>query len=221
MSERTIVKKTDHAVLYSDGTLLLKMVRLSHPHVFHMNEMRDPKTGSVNKSYSISALLPKETHEDAIKLCRQVIKKILADANKGENIAGDRKFLRDGDPRDEDDAGKPEQVGCFVVSARENKKRPITLSNKKDAATGKPKRLVPDVSDDEDMIYGGCWGDVLIRPWFQNHTTYGKRVNANLVAVQFRKHDEPFGTGRIKEQDIDETFEAEDEDYLDEDASDL
>jgi hypothetical protein len=221
MAERTIVKKVDNAVWYSDGTLHLKMVRLSYPHVFHMNEMRDPKTGQVNKSYSVAALLPKETHDAAVKLCKQFIKKVLEENNRGENIPADRKFLRDGDPKDEDDVGKSENAGCFVVTARESKKRPITLSNKKDPATGKAKRLVPDVPEDEDMIYGGCWGDVLIRPWWQSHQAYGKRVNANLVAVQFRKHDEPFGTGRIKDTDIDETFESEEEDYMDNDSDDL
>ena len=60
------------------------------------------------------------------------------------------------------------------------------------------------------MIYGGCWVNILVRPWFQNNK-YGKRVNAGVVAVQFRKDDEPFGSGRISDDEIDEAFVPDEE----------
>lgn len=56
-----------------------------------------------------------------------------------------------------------------------------------------------------DMVYGGCWAHILIRPWYQDGKKvgagYGKRVNAGLVGVQFIRDDEPFGEGRIDDTD--------------------
>jgi hypothetical protein len=214
--DRKPVETVANAVRYSDGTILLKNVRASYPHVLipQENENDDGKT---TKSYSIKALLPKETHEEAKKLLVRVVNQILKDNNKGGKIPSDKKFIRDGDPKDDDDVAKPDEVGCWVVSARESK-RPAALSNKRDPETKKAKRLDPNDVDDVDLIYGGCYVNILIRPWWQSNK-YGKRVNAGLSAVQFRGHGEAFGTGRIRDEDVDETFEEglEDDDADDED----
>jgi hypothetical protein len=46
--------------------------------------------------------------------------------------------------------------------------------------------------------------NVLIRPWTQNHPKYGKRVNANLLAIQLVRDDARFsGTER---PDVDDVF---------------
>lgn len=220
--KRTVVESVPNAVRYSDGTILLKMVRASYPHLLVAQE-NENDDGKVTKTFSIKALLPKETHGEAKSLLVKVVKQILKDNNKGANIPSDKKFIRDGDPKDEDDVGKPDEVGCWVVSARETK-RPITISNKKDPKTGKARRLDPEDQDDVDMIYGGCWVNVLIRPWWQSNK-YGKRVNAGLSVVQFKKNDEPFGTGRIRDEDVDDMLEDEledaDTDETEDDDSDL
>lgn len=216
MSEaRTIVKEVPNAVVYSDGTILLKNVRISYPAVFKMKEQTDPKTGKVSKAYSCTGLLPKKTHEAAKKLLQAEMTAILKANNKGEKLASDRKFLKDGDPKDEDDVGKPENAGMWIVSSREATKRPSTLSNKKDLKTGKAKRLDPEKPEDVEVIYGGCWGNMLIRLWWQNNA-YGKRINAGIVAVQRVRtppgcDDTPFGAGRISDDDLDETFETEED----------
>ena len=208
-SKRTPVETVENAILYSDGTILVKNVRLSYPHVLLAKENKNDD-GTVTKGFSCTGLLPKTTHDEAKKLIAKAIARMLKESNKGEKIPANKKFLRDGDPKDEDDVGKPEEAGMWVLSARESK-RPRVLSNKRDPATGKARRLSPDVQADLDKIYGGCWGNMLIRPWFQNNK-YGKRVNAGLSVVQFKKDDEPFGSGRIGEDDVDETFDGELED---------
>lgn len=203
---RTIVEEVANAVRYSDGTILLKNVRCSYPHILTPQENKDD-SGNSTYSYSIVGLMPKATHDEAKKMCVRAINAILKESNKGEKIPSNKKFLRDGDPKDDDDVGKPEEAGMWVVSTRESK-RPIALSNKKDPETGKLRRLKATNPGDSDVIFGGCWVNILIRPWFQNNK-YGKRVNAGLSVVQFRKKDEPFGTGRIREEDIDDTFGEE------------
>jgi hypothetical protein len=124
---------------------------------------------------------------------------------KLKGLPADKKCLRNGD-----DSGKPEDEGYYTVSASELR-RPVVRGNFRDKKTGKAVVLKPGV--DDEVIYGGCWGNVLVRPWYMNNK-FGKRVNANLIAVQFLKDDEAYGQGRIGEDDIDETFDefADDDD---------
>lgn len=206
-----VVETVENASRYSDGLILLKNVRASYPHVLKPAKFKgsDPDAPG---SYSIKVLLPKATHEEARKLLQRAITRILKESNKGEAIGRDRRFLQDGDPS-EGDIGNPEERGCWVVSARESK-RPIVIDNRKDPRTGKPRRLDPNDDRDVERIYGGCFVNVMIRPWFQNNA-YGKRVNAGLSVVQFVRDGEPFGTGRISDDVVDSRFEVEDEGEVD------
>lgn len=200
--KRTPVKRGENFVYYSDGSLLLKNVRASYPNVFKARES-EAEDGTKTSAYSITGLMPKDTHRDAKNMCVEIINKMLAE-NKIKAVAADRKFIKDGDT-----LAKDECEGQWVVSARETKNRPSVRSNKKDPETGKAKRLDPE--RDSNVIYGGCYVNILIRPWFQNNK-FGKRVNASLVAVQFLRDGEAFGSGRIREEDVDDTFEAEEDD---------
>jgi len=193
---RTIVKKVDHAALYSDGTILIQGVRASYPHVFAPYKGDNDTTG--NGKYGIVALMPKGAEYRAAKdLIRDRINELMRE-NKVEALKADNKFLRDGDQ-----AAKAEYAGMFTINASEVR-RPAVRGNKRDPKTGKPVVLVP--GKDDDVIYAGAWVNVLIRPWFQNNQ-YGKKVNAGLAAVQFVRDDEAFGQGRISDDAIDSTFD--------------
>lgn len=208
-----IVEEVPNAVRYDDGTIMLKNVRASYPHVLKAQPTKNDKGEITGYSYSIKVLLLKATHEEAKKMLVREINRILKESNKGEKIPADKKFLRDGDPRDPDeDVGKPEEAGCWTVSARESK-RPIVIDSRKDPKTGVPRRLDPNSEQDMERIYGGCYVNVMIRPWFQNNTN-GKRVNAGLSVVQFKRDGEAFGSGRISDDTVDKRFasEVEDED---------
>ena len=222
--QRTIVKEVENARLYSDGSIFIKNVRLSYPWLFKMSPARKNKDGSMTKpSYGAVFLMPKDTHPEAKKLLVRVIKDILKENNKGVNIPAERKFLRDGDPKVDEDGdaepGKPEEAGMWKISTRESK-RPILLSNKKDPKTGKARRLSPESPADCDMIYGGCWVNALIRPWWQsNEGGYGLRVNCGVSMVQFKRDDTPFGAGRLSDEVVDQIVDGEVEDG-EEDADD-
>jgi ssDNA-binding protein len=204
------VEEVANAVRYDDGTIMLKNVRASYPHVLKAQPNKNEKGEITGYSYSIKVLLPKDTHVEAKKLVQREIMKILKENNRGEKIPTKLRFLRDGDPADEDDVGKPEEAGCWTVSARESK-RPVVIDNRKDPKTGQPRRLNPDNPEDNERIYGGCYVNVMIRPWWQSNVN-GKRVNAGLSVVQFRKDGEPFGSGRITDDVVDSRFSSELED---------
>lgn len=186
---KTIVKQVANAKLFDDGTILIENVRCSYPHL----DKPYAKAGKDGKmpepAYSCTGLMPKDTHKEAMLLIRDEIRRILAE-NKLKDIAADRKFLRDGDL-----TAKPTDAGMWIVAARE--KTPPILRDENN-------RNVEQVNAGR-KFYGGCWISVLIRPWFQSNE-WGKRVNANLLAVQFRKDGEAFGEGRITEDDVDDVF---------------
>lgn len=198
---RTVVKQVDKAVLYSDGTILVKEVRASYPHIGSPYKGENSDKGK----YGIVALIPKgKAYSSATILVRDEINGILK-ANKIPALKAENKFLRDGNL-----AGKVEYEGMFTINASEVR-RPAARDRVRDSKTGKP-RIIPAEEADE-KIYAGCWVNVLIRPWWQNNK-FGKKVNAGLVAIQFVRDDEAFGQGRISEDDVDETFDE----FADEDS---
>jgi hypothetical protein len=177
------------AVLYSDGTILVNDIRFSYPNLGKPFEGTDDN-GQKKSRYGLKGMMPKATHKPAMRLMKKHMEKMMAD-NKTSDLASDRKYLRNGD-----DLGKPEMKGMFVFSASED-----TQPSLRDAAA---QKIGSDVA--QKLFYGGCWGNALIRPWWQNHAKYGKRVNAGIAAAQFVRDDEPFGEGRVTEDDVDNTF---------------
>lgn len=186
------------AILYADGTIFVEWVRFSYPHL----DRPWKKDGDQGKpKYSVTAMLPKDTHEAAYDLIQERIEQLLKE-NKVKKLKSDKIFLRDGD-----DGDLEEYEGHWTVSAREERRPPL-----------RDRRNEPvDPEDAAEVFRPGYWGAVLIRPWFQNND-WGKRANAGLSSVQFLMKDEEFGgEGRLKEEDIDDTFRKYDDDDDDDD----
>lgn len=212
-SQRTIVKEGPNFKQYSDGTFLFMGVRFSYPHAFVPVEgKKDDGTPTGKKDYSIKGLLPKRTHVAAknafVAMMEELLQENKGKFKKGERVMlpAERKCFKDGDK-----SGKEADVDHWTVNAREQKRPSVR------GPDAQPLTL-----DDAEKVYGGCWGNILVRPWFQDHTDYGKRINSNFVACQVTKGldaagnprpgAEPFGEGRLSEEEIDNTFEAVDED---------
>lgn len=196
------------AILYSDGTILVNGIRASYPHFGKAYEAVNDD-GKKSDKWSLKGMMPKATHKPAMRLMKKHMEQMMQD-NKVSDLASDRKYLRNGD-----DLGKEEMKGHFVFSASETS--PPKL---RDAMA----RKVPNDATADAMFYGGCWVNALIRPWWQNHPKYGKRVNSGLSAVQFVRDDEPFGEGRIGDEEVDETFApvaGADSGFDDDDLDDL
>lgn len=167
--------------LYEGGIIKILNVRASYPHLdkpYAGDDGGEPK-------YSILGLADKATHEDVKKACLEVIDE-LKKANKNAKVAKDKLFIKNGD-----DSDKEECEGMWTISARENK-RPKVRDGNGDLL---------EVDEIADVIYPGCYVDIIIRPWFQDNS-YGKRINANLLSVKFRADGEQFGEGRVDDDEL-------------------
>jgi hypothetical protein len=203
--ERTVIKRVKNAVLYSDGTIRLENVRASYPHLLEPYAGEDEDGKKQEPAYSIVGLMPKATHSAAKEICKARIEEMLRE-QKVKAIPADKKFIRDGDL-----AAKAEFEGMFSISARERRAPALRVPSKQKVQKGTTVSIGGRERKAEEVFYGGCWVNILIRPWWQNNK-FGKRVNAGLVAVQFVKDDEAFGEGRITEDQIDDSFETLEED---------
>lgn len=187
--KRVIVKRVKNAVLFSDGTIRVDNVRASHPHLDKPYAGDNDDGGKNVPKYAIVGMMDKKTHVEAKDLLVEAMKKVMV--GKDFKVASDKRFLRNGD-----DSDKEEYAGHWTFSAREVKAPKLRDENKENV----------DRADAADKFYGGCYVNVLIRPWVQNNK-YGKRINANLLAVQFVKDGEAFGEGRLTDDDVDDSFD--------------
>lgn len=183
-----------------DGTILVKNVRLAYEHCFAPWR----KTEKEKLKYSGRFLLDGKDRADDIKALREHNKKLQQEHFKG-NIKPADLYFRDGDQ-----AGKEEFEGMWYIAASENEDRP-------------PQLLRPDkkpCKKSDDLIYSGAMVNVIIRPWAQNND-HGKKLNANLLVVQHKAHNEKFGNGGSSNVDTDglddEEFEGAEDDGLDDD----
>jgi hypothetical protein len=174
--------------LYEGGIIKILNVRASYPHLdkpYAGDDGGEPK-------FSIVGLADKATHQEVKEACIEVIED-LKKANKNAKVSKDKLFIKNGD-----DSDKEEYEGMWAISARETK-RPKVRDGNGDLL---------EVDEIADVIYPGCYVDIIIRPWFQDNS-FGRRCNANLLSVKFRADGEQFGDGRIDDDDLwDEDDEA-------------
>lgn len=191
MANLVVVEKIKNGVIYEDGYFKIIDARVSFPHLARPYKGKDDDGNPKKKgSFGIVGMLePGKRHGAIIEAMEDYITDLIS-KNKGGKVSADRRFLRDGDEGD-----REEYEGHMVVSARESK-RPSVRDGEGD--------LLDPVDDEErieEMIYGGCYCDILIRVWYQDGVKvgkgYGKRVNAGLVGVKYSREGESFGEGRI------------------------
>lgn len=147
----------------------IKNARLSFPSLFQKASFN-----GVEGKYEATLLFPKTDTKtyDAIVAAIEECKK----SNKVK-VANDKVFIKDGDDIEYDG-----YAGMWAVKAGNNK-RPTAINRDR----------TPLVESDE-VLYAGCYVNAIVEPWAQNNQ-FGKRVNANLLGVQFVKDGEAFGDG--------------------------
>lgn len=178
-------KNTAHVTYREDGTILIKDVRLSYEHIFTpwaKNEV-DPESGKpVAKKYSGSFIMPLYTHRaDIISLKAHL--DAMALENFKAKIPATNFCLRDGNLKAKDEYAKT----WYVATSQTAGKTVQVVDRAK-------KKLTAETNN--NLIYSGCWVNVLIRPWVQKND-YGKKINANLLVVQFVRDDDAFGDGIV------------------------
>ena len=172
----------------ADQTVILNNVRLSYFYGFE--PYKDPEDPS-KFSYCSHFIMPPD-HPDIEKVRaaqRAAALGMWKDQSQSmlEALAGqDRLCLHKGD------VSKPGQdgyKGMFYVSGSSGKKRFTIVDGDRSpltAADGRP--------------YSGCYANAIIQVWAQNNK-WGKRINAQIAGVQFLRHGESFGGGRIAAPD--------------------
>lgn len=178
-----------------DGDYLIKMdgIRFSYPHFGH-KQQQEGEDGSSQESYGGVAMLPKATHAEARAAFVEIMKGLL-EKNKVDGkpavVAPENRCLKDGDDKEDEN-----MHGHWLITFKDQKNKPGVRDQK--------GAVMTDPDEIDNKFYGGCWGSVLLRPWFFSGTTknkpgkkYPKRLCAGFTGVAFMKDDKPFGQGRV------------------------
>lgn len=206
MAKLVLKKSGKNFKLYTDEAgeeqfIKLENVRFSYPNFGHKRE-QESDTGKTRESWGGVAMLGKDTHKEAKAELDKIMESILT-KNKARVESGNR-FLKDGDDKEDEN-----MHGHWLATFSEGKRQP-TIRDENGEIMG-------DKTEIDDKFYGGCWGHVLIRPWFFNgkakgdSKTYPKRISCGFTGAQFTKDDTPFGNGRVDDGDAWDTAGSSDD----------
>ena len=149
----------------------LSNVRLSFANLFSRAVFNGEET-----KYGCTLLLPK-SDEAQSKALVEAIKELIKTDLKGAKIGADKLCRRDGDDSEYEGFGEHWSIRAS------NNRRPLVLDRDRSPLT-----------DDDGVVYSGCYVHAIIELWAQNNQ-WGKRINANLLGVQFVRDGAPFGDG--------------------------
>lgn len=211
-----------------DPNVIVLRGRLSYP-TLNIKQLEEQKKrikkkpgdeGSSGDKYGASILLDKETAADQIKAVRAVIARIAGEQWKGKIVTvkgQSEKIVDQSNP-------KAERVVLLGVCLHDGEEKAdkdgygdhvMYVSGSRKESDGPPRvvdKAQQDIRPEESHYpYAGCYVIASYRLWAQDND-FGKRVNAELRAVIFDKHGEPFGKGTV---DLDSDFAGVD---LDEDV---
>jgi hypothetical protein len=171
--------------------IILKNVRLSFPSLFRKAVFDGNET-----KFEATFLIDKATGGDKIKEINAAIAAMIKEDLKGAKLPPDKICLKDGDNIDY--AG---YTGTYSIKASSTK-RPLVLDRDRSPLT-----------DDDNKLYAGCYVNASLELWAQNNN-YGKRINCNLLGVQFFKDGEPFADGVKGSVDDFEAFADDGDDFI-------
>ena len=155
--------------------IVLKNVRLSYPELFTPGSFEGVSTGK----YSATFMIPKtDEYKGLISNIGTTIKALIAE-NGGVRIASDRICFRDGDQ-----SGKEDYADHWTLRASTKKGRPPQLL--------KPSLDLNDpITEADGLLLAGCYVSASLRIWYQQN--YGRRINAELLAIAYVGPGEPLG----------------------------
>lgn len=171
--------------------IMLKNVRLSFPSLFEKAEFE-----GVTGKFEGTFLLPK-SDKKTYKIIMAAIAECQAEA-KLKKIKDDGFCIKDGDEIFEEKEYDGYE-GHWAIKAG-NTKRPLLIDDDKS-----------QLSESDNKLYAGCYVNAQISPWAQDNK-FGKRINANLLGVQFVKDGDSFGDAvAASSDDFDDESEEDDE----------
>lgn len=184
MSDAKVVKRLPNLVHTDDGRIVIKNGRLSYPHLFEpwAKDEFDENGRPTKKKFSGSILLPNDTHKEEILYLRKLMQTMAVEKWKGK-LPPERYCIRDGETQNGE-----EYEGCWYVVASNDPKRPPQLVNRDPSEK---------VTEEMRKLYPGAFVNFMVKLWVQDHKTGGKRINANLLVVQYVKKGTEFGEGSV------------------------
>lgn len=183
------------------GIVKLKNVRLSFPALFEAKSFNEGKP-----KFSAVFLLHKKRNAADIAAIEKAIEEVIEEKwPKGKPKNMKPSCLHDGDEKEDTDGYGAD---VMYVSASNAKRVPIVDAD-----------MAPLTSEDSKP-YAGCYVNCALRLWAQENE-WGKRVNAQLRAVQFYKDGEPFGEKAVDPEDVFEDVSGDDEPKSKSSKSDL
>jgi hypothetical protein len=186
MAKPRIVENKDGSV-----TVRLRNVRLSFPALFKPRAF-EPGKDPVHQATFLMAR--QGDPEKNLELVKQGIALVVKNALRGIHPGADRVCVRSG--KEKGERGIDGYNADIAYLSGNSKKRPIVVDRDLSPLTGEDGRP-----------YGGCYVNASVRLWAQDgvkNPKWGKRVNAQLRAVQFWADGEPFGESSV---DAGEEFE--------------
>lgn len=172
--------------------LRIKRARLSYPHLWKAwAQQPDQKP-----KYTASFIVPKTD-----PIC-SVIEHVLEDIIRAEfrtKSGAIKTVWHDGEDKSDRDGYGPEVMYLNANSER----RPLIVDRNQEP-----------LAEEDGRPYGGCYVNGIVRLWTQNNA-WGRRVNAELLGVQFVADGEPFAGGppaRPDDFEVEEVDEDEDTD---------
>lgn len=165
----------------------LRNVRLSFPYLSQRKTFED---SSGPGKFQATFLLDPGRNADEIEAIRAAAKEIAAEQwPKGvPNLKGKCFGFADEEGFDYDG-----WEGQFFVSAKEDIRPQV-----------RDQKGHPAAEDDPGFPYAGCYVDAWVTLWTQDNK-WGKRINGNLLAVQFRADGEAFsGRAGVSDEEFDD-----------------
>lgn len=169
------------------SVIMIKNARLSFPEIWTpkaFNEGQAPK-------FSCNLLLDKESDKAQIASFKKAIKEAALAGFKGEIPTGLKICINDGKDKAYDGYENAMYISCA------SRLRPQVIDRDR----------TPLVEED-GRPYAGCYVNAAISFWIQDNK-WGKRVAANLNALQFVKDGESFGAGGIKTETVFDDISSE------------
>ena len=192
MTETTKPASIGRVELNEDGsaTLRLRNVRLSFPHLFTPREQKSDDGTATKKTYQASFLLPIEGDpNENLRNAKAAVMHCIKVGLKGKNPGSERVCLRSGASKGEQGLEGYDDTMFFLSAS--SKDKPVTVDR------SKRNGEFVELKEEDGKLYGGCYVNATVRLWPQDNK-FGKRVNAQLKAVQFYADGEPFGAPRVK-----------------------
>lgn len=166
---------------------MIKNARVSFPDIFEVYNVNGDKG-----NYGATLLLTEDQHADMIKELNGEIENIIKTKLKGAKVPKGMRCLRDGS-----ESTRAEYDGYFTLSTRSDDRPRVFKPGSKEQAENMS----------ESGIYSGCYVDAKIYLWDQDNS-YGKRVNARLVAIRFAEDGDAFGVPPVPIEEAVDGFEV-------------